>query len=257
MKRLLSLLGITLAIAGVLGLFLFGSAIVGAPAGVMTYQVTDPLPASLGKVKWAAVSGITFSVGLVILCLATSMRNKKKSTPLTGKILHVIAGLLIVVGTVPWLWSTLSIFGSFRAMATQAETPSAESIQALSKSAAGILPAGCFILLFAMVVLLVANQLGSQIKSGETSHKKSTLCNLAALASLLLGVVVTFLFVGIVLHGTSLTVTLAAGMTPKPAELAADLNGMLIKSLLAFLAVACQGVLQSVAGIFAPTTSPA
>jgi hypothetical protein len=73
---------------------------------------------------------------------------------------------------------------------------------------------------------------------------------------LVLAIVSSFLFVGLWFHGNALEAFLtSSGATPKPSELAQHLAGVLNKSLLAFIAVGCQGVLQAVAAIFVPASS--
>ena len=104
MKHLPLILGPVLSIAGALGLIVFGRAIVGVFDGVMTYRIVnppEPLPASLGDLGWVALSGVALTFGLVISCVATAMRDSQRTMSLAGRILQVVAGFLLLVGTMP------------------------------------------------------------------------------------------------------------------------------------------------------------
>ena len=78
---------------------------------------------------------------------------------------------------------------------------------------------------------------------------------LAAIGSVVFGVVASLLFIVVWFHGGALEAIFAdASFAPKPSELAQHLVGILYKSLAAFIAVGLQGVMQAMAAIFAPTS---
>jgi hypothetical protein len=258
MKRLLLVVGPVFSIAGAVGLILFGKAIVGVLDGVLTYRVVnppEPFPASLGELGWAALSGIALALGLVISCVGTAMRDSQTAISPAGKILQVVAGILLFIGTVPVLWGVLGAKRGFFIIATSAMTPKPEDLREMVVAAAPMLTVGCAILLIGSVVLLVAGQLGTRAKPPQTIGTNSVFGALAASGSVLLGVASSFLFLGIWGHGSALEAILGVTeVTPKPSELAQHLSGILNKSLLAFILVGCMGVLQVVATIFAPTS---
>jgi hypothetical protein len=143
----------------------------------------------------------------------------------------------------------------FFIIATSAMAPKPEDVQEMVGAAAPMLMVGSVILLIGSVVLLVAGQLRGRTKTPQTIGTNSVFGVLAASGSVLLGVGSSLLFLGNWGHGNALEAILGATeIAPKPSELAQYLSGILNKSLLAFILVACLGVLQVVATIFAPTS---
>jgi hypothetical protein len=258
MKRRVVLVGPILSIAGASGLMLFGAAIVGVMDGVLTYRVVDPpepLPTSLGELKWVAISGTALTFGLVISCVAMAMRDSQRTISLAGKILQVVAGVLFLIGSISVLWGIVVAKRGFLVIATSGATPKPDDVREMVQSAAPILTVGSVILVVGAVVLLVAGQIKDRTE--QTSAARAKLGNLAAIGSFAVAVVVSLLFVGIWLHANALETTFAdAGVImPKASELGQHLAAILNKSLLAFIAVGCQGALQAVAAIFASTSS--
>ena len=260
MKRLLLLLGPILSVAGALGLIVFGDAIVGVFECVLTYGIVgppQPVPISLGDLRWGAISGTAMTVGLVVSCVATAMRDSQSAMSLAGRIFQVVAGFLLLVGTVPVLWGIVIAKRGFIMIATSATTPKPDDVREMVQSATPMLTVGCGVLVVGVVVLLVVGQVGVRTKTPQTSDALSILSTLAAIGSSVLAVVSSFLFVGLWFHENALEAFLtSSGATPKPSELAQHLTGVLNKSLLAFIAVGCQGVLQAVAAIFTPASGP-
>jgi hypothetical protein len=258
MKRVLLVLGPVLSIAGSSGLIAFGGAIVSVLGGVMNYRVVnppEPLPASLGQLRWAAMSGMALACGLLISHVATVMRDSPNTISLLGKILRITAGVLLLIGAMPLIWGLLGAKSGFVAMATSAVAPTRENLRQIVQTAAPMLTVGCAVLLVGSVVLVAAGQVGVRTRLSHTTGTRSTFGFLAATVSVLLGVVASLLFVGVWLHGTALEAILAdASFAPRPADLAQHLLGILNKSLLAFIGVGCLGILHAVAAIFAPTS---
>lgn len=256
MKRSLLVVGPIFSIAGAVGLILFGSAIVGVLDGVLTYRVVnppEPLSASLGELGWAAFSGIALALGLVISCVGTTKRDSQTAISPAGKILQVLAGVLLLIGTMPVLWGVLGAKRGFFIIATSAMTPKPENVQEMVGAAAPMLTIGSVILLIGSVVLLVAGQLRTRTKPPQTIGTHSVFGVLAASGSVLLGVVSSFLFLSIWGHGSALEAILGVTeITPKPSELAQYLSGILNKSLLAFIGVGCLGIMHILAAVLAP-----
>lgn len=260
MKRLLLVLGPVLSIAGASGLAVYGNAIVGVLDGVMTYRVVnppEPLPASLGELGWVAFSGMALAFGLVISCVATAMRDSQRTISVAGKILQVVAGALLLIGPMPVLWGIVVAKRGFIIIATSAATPNPEDFREMVQSAAPTLTVGCVILVAGAVILLVAGQAGFRTKPLQTTDTRSMFGVAVAVGSVVLGVVLSILFVGIWLHGSALATMFAdaASIMPKPWELAQHLVGILNKSLLVFIGVGCQGIIQILAAVFAPSSS--
>jgi hypothetical protein len=258
MKRLLLVLGSVLSIAGASGLVVFGSAIVGVFDGVMTHRIVDPpepLPASLAELGWVAMSGIALAIGLAVSCVATVMRDSQRTISLAGKTLHVVAGILLLIGTLPLLWGIMGAMRDFRMIATSAVAPTPESTREMFQAAVPTLTGGCAILVVGAVVLLVAGQVGVRTKPSQSIGTRSKFGVSAAIGSVVLGVVSSLLFVGVWLHGSALEAIFADAPSASEAwEFAQHLAGILFKSLAAFIAVGLQGVMQAVAAVFAPTS---
>lgn len=258
MKRLLLVVGPLLSIAGAVGLIMFGHAIANVFEGVLTHRIVnppEPPPSSLGELGWVALSGMALAFGLAISCAATAMRDRQESISPTGRILLVVAGVLLLIGTIPVLWGILVTKNGFMVIATSSVAPKPDDIREMIAAASPMITLGCTILLIGSVVLLVTGQIGFRTKALQTSDTTSMLSNLAALGSLVSGVVLSLLLVGSWRHGIALEALLTEGGAVKPSELAEHLAGVLDKSLLAFIAVGCQGVLQAVAAIFARASS--
>lgn len=258
MKPLTLVVGPVLSIAGAVGLIVSGGAIVAVLDGVLTYRFGDPpqpLPASLGQLGWAAVSGTALACGLLISCVAIVIRDSQKTLSLAGKILQVLAGSLLFVGTMPVLWGLLAVKQGFFIISTSAEAPKPENVREMVGAAAPMLTVGFGILLVGATAMLVAGQVGVRVKPSQTIGTRSTLGVLAAIGSLLLGLAVSLFFLGVWGHGTALEAMIAdPTLIAKPSELAQHLVGILNKSLVAFIGMGCQGILQAAAAIFAPAT---
>ena len=260
MKRLLLVIGPILSISGASGLVVFGSAIVGVLDGVMTYRIVNPPappPTSLVDLGWAAISGMALTIGLAISCGATVMRDSRNSVSLGGTILSVVAGVLLLVGAIPLLRGVMCAIRDFRTIAASATTPNPENVREMVQGASSTLTVGCAILFVGSVVLFVAGQIGVRTKPLPTSDTRSMFGVLVAIGSTVLGVVVSLLFVGIWLHGDTLLAFFAdvVSSTPRPSNLAQHLSGVLNKSLVAFMGIGCQGVVQIAATISAPSSS--
>lgn len=203
------------------------------------------------------MSGMALAFGLVIFCVATVMRDGQKTISLGGKILHVVAGVLLLIGTMPLLWGIMVAMKDFRMIAASATAPTPESIREMFQAAAPTLTVGCVILVIGAAALFVAGQVGVRTKPLQTNETRSIFGVLAAIGSVVLAVVSSLLFVGVWLHGSALEVMFADGVsvTPKPTELAQHLVGIHIKSLVAFIGVGCQGVMQILAAVSAPSSS--
>ena len=257
MKRLLLVVGPILSIAGAVGLIMFGDALVGIMDGVLTYRFVnppEPLPASLVSVKWAAFSGMALTLGLAISCIGTVIRDSQKTISLAGRLLASVAGILLVFGTMSLLWGVLGAKRAFIIIATSAMTPKPENVQEMVEASSPMFMTGSAILLIGAAVLLVAGQVGLQAKPPQAIETHSVFGVLAAIGSVLLGVVLSLLFIGILLHGNALeSFFIHTAIIPKASELARHLVGILNKSLLAFIGVGCQGTMHILAAAFAPS----
>lgn len=259
MKRLLLFLGPALSIAGAMGLTVFGTAIVETLDGVLTYRITDPpdpLPASLVELRWVAMSGMALAFGLAASCVAMVLRDSRKTMALAGRTLASVAGLLLFIGTMLLLWGLLGAKKGFMIIAASPVAPKPEDVQEMVAAVAPLLTVGCAVLLTGSVLLLVAGQLAVRPTPSQTFGPRSMPAVIVATGSVLLGTIASLLFVAILSHGGALEAILAgSALTPKPSELARHLAGILNKSLLAFIGVGCQGVLQAMAAIFAPRST--
>ncbi len=256
MKRLLLLLSSLVAVAGALGLVVFGGSIVGVFDGVMTHRIVDPpepLPDSLAELGATALSGVAIALGLAVSCVATAMRFGQRTISVPGKALLAVAGVLILLGTMPLWWALSGAKADFRAIAASAGAPKPETTRAMAQEAAFPLAAGYAVWVVAAALSLAGGQVGSRAKPSPATGTRSVLAALAALGGVGLGVAASVLFLGIWLHGAALEGMLAGSVaTPKPAELARNLAGVLDRARLAFLLVGCQGVMQAVAAVFSP-----
>jgi hypothetical protein len=260
MKRSLLVLGSVLSIAGASGLVVFGGSIVGILDGAMTFRITDPLkplPASLGQIGWAAMSGVALALGLAVSCVATAMRDSQQTTSLSGKILQVVAGVLLLIGTMPVLWGIMVAKKGFTVVCMSSVTPKPEDFQEMIEAASPGITVGCFVLLLGAVFMLVAGQIGLRTNPSPTIGTRSMFGVFAARAVMLLGVLAAFIFFGVWLNGNALGAIFAnAERTPKASQLALHLMVILNRSLLAFSILGCQGILQAVVGVFAPMSHP-
>jgi hypothetical protein len=258
MKRSLFAFGAILSIAGASGLIVFGDAIVGVFDGVLNYRLTDPpnpLPASMAELGWVAISGRAFAFGLVISCLATVMHDSQKTISRAGKILQLVAGVLFLIGTMPVLWGILVAKRGFMIIATSEAAPKPEDLRRMVEAASPGITAGCVVLLLGAAVMLVAGQAGVRTNPSQTIDRRSVLPVLAAIVSVVLGVVATLLFIGVWSHGSALEAILAnTEFAFKPSDLARHLTGILNKSLAAFIVLGCQGVMQILVGVFVPSS---
>lgn len=266
MKRLLLLLGSAIALIGSLGLVLFGSAIVGVfklialPA--FDGQSADPA----ASLRPAAFSGIALAIGLVISCCATVMGDSKQTISRLGKVLCLVAGGLLFVGTVPSLWAIRGAWQSFRVLATSAEaTLDSEIVAEMIGSTAPAIAIGCGIFAVAAVVLLVAGLVGFQAKSAEGTGTNRLLGFLILTGSVLLAIIVSLLLIRIWVHGSRLELLisetsgwtsyppLSAVLNPDPQIMGENLSGVLLKSFLVFVGLALLGIMQVLAAIAAPS----
>jgi hypothetical protein len=74
------------------GLLAFGDAFVTTLDGVLTYRIVDPpepLPESFVGVKWAALSGITLTLGLAISCIGMVIPDSQKTIAIAGRMVAV------------------------------------------------------------------------------------------------------------------------------------------------------------------------
>jgi hypothetical protein len=155
----------------------------------------------------------------------------------------------------PALWGLLGARRDFWMIVTSEVAPTPESTREMAQAAAPPLTVGYTMWVVAGIVLLVGGQVGIRTRPSQSVGTRSTLGVLAAIGSVVIGAIAFLLFVGVWFHGSALeTIIAESPVTPKPSELARHLVGVLHKSLLAFVAVGCQGVLEAVAAIFAPTS---
>ena len=200
------------------------------------------------------MSGMALVFGLAISCMGTIMRDRRRTVSLAGRILEVVAGSLLFFGTVPLLWGISAATRGFCMIASSAEDPTPEGVREMIQAASPGITVGCIVLLLGAAVMLVAGQVGLRTKPTPSIDTRSTLGLLAAICSVVFGVVASLLFLGVWFHGGGLEAIFTdPSLAPKPSELAGHLAGILNKSLLAFIVVGCQGVTHATAALFAPT----
>lgn len=259
MKRLLLMLGAVLSMTGVVGLAVYGGSIVGALADVLIYRIVNPpqpLPASVAQLGSTALSGTAFVFGLVVVCLGTVMRDGQKLISPRGKVLLAVAGLLFLLGAMSLLTGIVGAKAGFRVIAMSAATPKPEMAREMAQNASPAFRIGSGFLIAGAVILLVTGQVGLQTKPLHANEARSVLGGFAAVTTVVLAIVSSFLFVGLWFHGYALEAFLtSSGATPKPHELAQHLTGILNNSLVAYICVACQGAMLVVAAVSAPLPS--
>ena len=259
MKRLLLLLGPVVALIGSWGLVMFGSALVGV-FDVLTFRIVDPPdppPAVLVELRWAVMSAMALVVGLVISCVATVMRDSGQTISTIGRLLYTGAGVSLIVGAMPLAWVIMGAKGSFRIIATSPTAPTAESVQEMIQSVEPTMTIGFTMLVVPAVLLLVGGSPGFPASSSQTTGKRAPLSVVFAIGSVLVGVVLLLLIGSVWLNGNALGMMITeVSVTPKAAELAAHLAGILNKSLFVFGGLATLGLLQLLASIFVPSAGP-
>jgi hypothetical protein len=227
---------------------------------VLTFRIVDPPvppPAVLMELQWAVMSAMALVVGLVISCVATVMRDSGQTISMIGRMMYIGAGVSLIIGAVPLAWVIMGAKGSFRIIATSPTAPTAESIQDMIQSVEPTMTIGFAILVVAAVLLLVGGLAGFQASSSQTAGKRAPLAVVFAIGSVLVGVALLLLIGSVWLNGNALGMMITeVSVTPKPAELAAHLAGILNKSLFVFVGLGTLGLLQLLASIFAPSMGP-
>jgi hypothetical protein len=182
MKRLLLVVGPVFSIAGAVGLIMFGRAIVCVLEGVLMYRFVtppEPPPSSLGDLEWVALSGTAFAFGLVMSCAATAMRDRQETTSLPGRILLVVAGMLLLIGAIPVMWGIVAAKTGFLVIATSSVMPKPDDLREMIEAAAPMFTVGCTILLIGSLLLLVTGYVGFRTKGPQTSDSTSILSTVA------------------------------------------------------------------------------
>lgn len=238
---------------------MFGSAVVGV-FDVLTFRIVDPPdppPAALAELHWAVMSVLALVVGLVISCVASVMRHSEQSISTIGKLLYTGAGVSLIVGAMPLAWGVIGAKGSFRIIATSASSPTIESVQGMMRSAEPQMTIEYGMFVLSAVMLLAAGLTGLQARPSQASDPRTPIRAVVAIGSALVGVILILLMISIWFNGNALRVMMTdTSLTPKPAELAAHLSGILNKSLIVFVGLGVLGLLQLLASLFPPLATP-
>jgi hypothetical protein len=253
MKRLLRLLGPIVAVLGSLGLFMTGGALVGV-FDVFTYRVAEPPPATLEELPRAVMSAMAVVVGLVISCVATVLRDGRRTISTTGRLIHAGAGLFLIAATVPVVGVISQLKGSFRIISMSATAPTPEEIQELIQSAEPKVTIGAALLLVTAGLSAVAGLAGFPARASAPSGSRMAFRAMSAMGSVVVGAISLLLLISVWFHGHSLETMMAdQAASPKPVELAEHLQAILNGTLLAFGGLATLGVLQILAAVAAPS----
>lgn len=255
MKRLLHLLGPIVAIVGSVGLFITGGALVGV-FEVFTHLVGAPPPDTLAELPWAVMSVMAIVVGLAISCIATVLRDGRRTISMIGRLLYVGAGVVLIAATIPVVWVIIQLKHAFGIIAMSATAPTTEEIQELIQSAEPKMAIGAAILLVAAGLLTVAGLAGFQPRPPARSASRMAISLMLAAGSGVVGAISLLLLVSVWFHGASLeTMITDPSASPKPTELAEHLQAILNGTLLAFGGLATQGVVQILAATAAPSAT--
>ncbi|MDE0864054.1 MAG: hypothetical protein OSA98_09720 [Rubripirellula sp.] len=250
MKRVLLFIGPLLSLLGSLGFFMFGNALVGV-FEVLTFRMEDPsLPSTLAEFHWAVVSASALVMGLVILSAAFVIRDSGRSISWIGRMMYVGAGLLLMIGAVFLIWSTMHAKSSFVEIATSSVSPTIESVREMIQSVDPIMTVGSALLGLSTLVLVVAGLVGFQTNSSNEDVRRGSLSNVFAMVSILIGGILLLLILSLRLNGNEIeTLITESSVIFKPADLGMILTGIVNKSLLVFGGLAMMGGVQVLNGL--------
>lgn len=261
MKRLALLLGPVLALIGAAGLFMFGSALVGV-FDVLTVRSANPpqsVPQALAELPRAVLSLVAVVIGLVIASVALVVRDGRRTISVTGRMMYLAAGVLLLVAVVPLAWSVMGIKGSFRVIATSPTTATAATAASLRDMIQSVEPAmtiGYGLLGISATLLLVAGLFGFQTSSSQAQERQAGVCVVFAMGAALLGMFLLALLLTVRSNGNTLEAMLTdAAVTPKPAELAAHSASILNKALIVFGGLGTLGLLQMLTSRLLPSSA--
>lgn len=256
MRRILLLIGPAIAIIGSVGLVLFGRATVGV-FDLLIMRYDDPQPAALADLQLLALSGIALTIGLVITCCATVMRDSKQTISTVGRALYIVAGGLLVVGTVPTLWAIVGVNQGFHVIATASSTPKLEEVEDMIQSTAPAIAIGSGIFAVAAVVLFLASLIGFKAATpAQVTDKRRVLSFLAVTGSAFFGIIVSVQLIVIWFQTSALAVLLTERLERpiSAADIGVYLSGVITKSLLVFIGLAWLGIMQVLTAICAPSS---
>lgn len=258
MKRLALLLGPVLALIGAAGLFMFGSALVGV-FDVLTVRSANPpqsVPQALAELPRAVLSLVAVVIGLVIASVALVVRDGRRTISVTGRMMYLAAGVLLLVAVVPLAWSVMGIKGSFRVIATSPTAATAASLRDMIQSVEPAMTIGYGLLGISATLLLVAGLFGFQTSSSQAQERQAGVCVVFAMGAALLGMFLLALLLTVRSNGNTLEAMLTdAAVTPKPAELAAHSASILNKALIVFGGLGTLGLLQMLTSRLLPSSA--
>jgi hypothetical protein len=253
MKRVALLLGAIIAIIGSLGLVFNGTAIVQVPFDALSYRMVDPPlppPSSLGDLSMAISSAIALVVGLMIACVATAIGCSDQSAT-SSKKLQIAAGVSLMVAALPLVFGIMTLSNGFHDIASSVAAPTKQRFQDLVQSAGSTMTVGFYILVLSVLLLVAA---GLMLKTGPKKGSSQQLGAFVAVASILVSFAVVILLVYLRLNCSALeTLLTQSNVTPKPSDIAANLQSTLSMAMLVFISLMGAGLLQLLAALFQPT----
>jgi len=241
--------GILLVVASV-GLMVHGS----APAHAfetMIVKIGEPLPAALGQLAYFALWAGLLALGWIVSCAGVSWPSRTQHITPAGRALYASAGIATAVSAMPAALGVWSLRTEFYILATSEAAPSPAVLLAAIKGSRTLLHAGFAVSgLAALLVVLVAC---AGFRTCEPGHRATSAWLAPTIVTCLTvfwGLAFTLSAVLVWRHGVSLAAIMAdASSTPRAAELAARLSGILNASLIGFVLLFLLGSTQILAAV--------
>lgn len=173
MKRALLLLGPLLALAGSIGLLLYGSAI-GDTLLILTYRLgtpTMPLETMLLNVQLVILFVYMLMVGLILAVVALPFPGQPQYSTITGKLLGCLAGLGLIGAAYLASHSILNIQIALQKISPDPATLKQANVQQIVDTASSDLWPGSALLIVACALLLLTGLIG--FRPGEARRLSS------------------------------------------------------------------------------------
>ncbi|RCS40457.1 hypothetical protein DTL42_24070 [Bremerella cremea] len=173
MKRLLLLFGPLLALAGSLGLLLYGSAI-GETLLILTYRLGTPtasLETMLLNVQLVILFVYMLMVGLLLAVVALPFPGQPQYSTITGKLLGCLAGFVLMGAAYQAGNVVLGLQHALKNMSTDPAKLNQAALQQIVDTASSDLEPGSVLFIVACALLLVTGLIG--FRPGEARRLSS------------------------------------------------------------------------------------